>query len=231
MSARKKLLTFSLIGVLLWNGILLVLPAFALEENASGSAINERIATESAVGLATSSGEFSLFLPATDSAEPSPTTDEAIGETIIEEVTEEPEVNEESAGEQMIQLAEPLLPPKPPLKKRKLNKSVKIEKNANYNCSVEPFRVNLVNANQALVKLRFQNPEIESEIEIGSLPLGIDVVIAKNKDYLYQPQLNEQVLNLEITKQEGAQEGSFSIPILYSKNKNSTIICQINVIN
>lgn len=124
-------------------------------------------------------------------------------------------------------------PPPVSLKERKLQKHIEVDPKATHSCRVEPFAIDISNNPSALVKITLARTRGEGqpeEIEIGSLPLGIDMVFANNKDYIYQPQAYETTLDLEITNQPGSQKGNFNIAIIYTSG-NSTTMCQINVIN
>ncbi len=121
------------------------------------------------------------------------------------------------------------------LKERKLNRIISINKNADYSCEVNPFQTDISNLASVEVKMnliRGRNRAID-EIEIGNLPLGIDLKFAGNLDYIYQSDKTENDITLLITKEESAQKGSFSIPIIYTKkdSNNSSVICQINIVN
>lgn len=125
------------------------------------------------------------------------------------------------------------LPQSPALKERKLNKEVRIDKSASHQCIAKNFTINLSSGQNSaaieilLVGKRGVNGE---NLEIGSLPLGIDITFLNNSDYLYSPPNNSNVLILQIINQSGSQKGNFSVPIIYISG-NSTTICQINVIN
>jgi hypothetical protein len=70
------------------------------------------------------------------------------------------------------------------------------------------------------------------EIEIGSLPFGIDILFSQNRDYLHGVFEKDSALDLEIMNQEGSQKGNFSIPIIFTdKERNQTTVCQMNIIN
>jgi hypothetical protein len=119
-----------------------------------------------------------------------------------------------------------------PLKERKVEKIVNLDKDAYHKCNIEPFQIDISNRQTAFVHILLEKGKIQGseEIEIGSLPIGIDLLFSKNEDYLYRPQIDESSLDVEITNQPGSQKGNFSIPIIYTSG-NSTTICQINIIN
>lgn len=119
----------------------------------------------------------------------------------------------------------------PPLKERKLEKKIQIDKNAFHSCAVNNFTIDISGQKQLTVELRLEGMRSDFEhLEIGSLPLGIDITFLSNADYNWQPQKDQEATVLQIINQEGSQKGNFSIPIIYQSG-NSTTICQINVIN
>ena len=122
-----------------------------------------------------------------------------------------------------------------PLKVRSLHKNVVLDEKATHSCRAEPFRLDISGKSYLATTLILQNSgkQEPEEIEIGSLPIGIDITFSKNKDYIYRPQTGETALDLEITSEPGSQKGSFGIPIIYTKKgvSDSTTVCQINVVN
>jgi hypothetical protein len=142
------------------------------------------------------------------------------------------EVNEEGSSLSVPVIEELQVVQPEPLKERRVEKIVNLDKTATHKCNAEPFRIDISNRQMAFVHILLEKGKIQGseEIEIGSLPIGIDLLFSKNKDYLYQPQIDESSLDIEITNQPGSQKGNFSIPIIYTSG-NSTTICQINIIN
>ncbi|MBI1888549.1 MAG: hypothetical protein HYS15_01250 [Candidatus Spechtbacteria bacterium] len=97
-----------------------------------------------------------------------------------EEPSEEPSAEELQAPEQ-IQLA---LPPQPPLKKHKLEKRVILDKNPLHGCQAVHFTTDISNKNSAIVGLGLNGRRNDLEnIEIGSLPEGIDITFLNNAGY------------------------------------------------
>jgi hypothetical protein len=146
------------------------------------------------------------------------------------------EADYEKIKEEPPEIETPKVPlPSSLLKERKLEKIVNLEKGIDYNCKVIPFKIDISNLSSAEVKInltRGRNKAID-EIEIGSLPSGIDLKFKSNTDYIYQPAKEENDILLLIAKEEGAQKGSFSIPIIYTKkdSDNYSTLCQINIVN
>ena len=113
-----------------------------------------------------------------------------------------------------------------PLKIRKVERKVEIKNVDNILCSMDQFSININEGENKFINLHLSSEGIKN-LEIGSLPNGIDVVFVKNNDY--QISANDNAIQLKIYRQKGSDKGNFSIPIIFN-SKNSTIICQINII-
>jgi hypothetical protein len=113
-----------------------------------------------------------------------------------------------------------------PLKVRKFEKIINIKNIDNLSCSVDPFSINISEEETKFVNFKLKGEGIKN-LEIGSLPAGIDIVFAENNDY--QISTNNDIVQLKIYRQKGSEKGNFSLPIIFN-SKNSTIICQINII-
>ena len=155
--------------------------------------------------------------------------------TTTSSITETPQteelIEEGGAPEEIIQPQELPQLQLPPLKERKLDKEIKIAKNAKHSCSAKNFKIDLTGIDKTIVEFILEGVRSDSEnIEIGSLPLGIDITFLNNGDYTYVPGKGDNVFVLQIKNQPGSQKGNFSIPIIYTSG-DSTTICQINVIN
>lgn len=154
-------------------------------------------------------------------------------ESPITTLPEEPEESEEPVTE----ISEPMppsLPLPPPLSVRKFQKNISIDKRAAHSCEAEIFRVDISARSFASGRIILRKDAASSyEVEIGSLPEGIDILFSKNKGYFSRVGTSETALDLEITNETDSQKGNFSIPIIYTKKdtNNSSVICQINVIN
>ncbi len=169
-------------------------------------------------------------LTATTTATSTPATDSP--SPIIEQPADE-ETSEEPPAEEL-QTPEPpqsALPPQPPLKERKLEKRIIVDKNAWHGCEAVNFTVDISNKNSAIVELNLNGKRDSLEdLEIGSLPYGIDITFLTNTNYSWSPAKSDNVAVLQIVNQVGSQKGNFSIPIIYQSG-NSTAVCQINVVN
>ena len=149
-----------------------------------------------------------------------------------EEPAEEPPAEEEEL--QVPEPPQPELPPQPPLKKHKLERRISIDKNARHGCQAVNFTVDMSNKNSASVELGLhgQRGSLEN-IEIGSLPDGIDITFLNNADYFLSPSKSDNAVVVEIANQPGSQKGNFSVSIIYTQKggKDSSVICQINIVN
>jgi hypothetical protein len=139
---------------------------------------------------------------------------ENVSEEISETTTTEMTTSTEQTGVQE------------PLKIRKFEKIINIKNLDNLSCSTDQFSINIKEGETKFVNFKLRGEGIKN-LEIGSLPAGIDIVFAENNDY--QISTNNDIVQLKIYRQRGSEKGNFSLPIIFS-SKNSTIICQINVI-
>ena len=148
-----------------------------------------------------------------------------------EMVFQTPEPIQPYLNNQEEELQVELIPPTPPLKERRLERMIQIDRNARHSCIVQNFNVNVYGHERITLELGFKGARGDSEhIEIGSLPLGIDITFLNNNDHVYVPARNISSTALQITNQTGSQKGNFNILIIYTI-ENSTTICQINIIN
>jgi len=113
-----------------------------------------------------------------------------------------------------------------PLKIRKFEKMINIKNFDDLSCSADQFSINIKEEETKFVNFKLKGEGIKN-LEIGSLPAGIDIVFAENNDY--QISTNSDIVQLKIYRQRGSEKGNFSLPIIFN-SKNSTIICQINII-
>mgnify|MGYP001605653775 CR=1 FL=1 len=138
---------------------------------------------------------------------------------------------EEELPEEAPPPSEPPQPQLPPLKEYKYQKEVRIDKSARHSCVAKSFTADVSGRESIILELELRGARSDFEnIEIGSLPAGIDITFLDNANYEYQPKRSDSGAVLQITNQSGSQKGNFSIPIIYISG-NSTTICQINIIN
>jgi hypothetical protein len=151
------------------------------------------------------------------------------------QISSEDEGVEESASEEITQPQEEQpQPPQPITKERKLNKEIKIKKDAQYFCKTKSFYIDISNINnERIFEIEFEGKKPKNGVlEIGSLPLGIDITFLNKADYEWNVSQNENIAVLQIIKQVFSQKGNFNIPIIYTdKDSRESVICQINIIN
>jgi len=159
--------------------------------------------------------------------------------TIPTDTTEEagndgggPTENEEV--ENIVEILQPFVWSPPPLSTRRFERKITLDKTATHSCEVALFKIdvsgkNLIQTHIALKK----NANIAYKLEVGGLPDGIIIKFLKNSLYSYTPNSDELKIDLDIINENGSQKGNFSVPIIYTQKggKNSSVICQINIIN
>jgi hypothetical protein len=141
---------------------------------------------------------------------------------------------EEGLPEEIVYLPpERILSPMAPLIERMLDRDFEIAEGAEHYCDAEIFKIDISGRASVPVRILLGGERIKSgEIEIGSLPLGIDILFSQNRDHLRGVSERDSALDLEIINQEGSQKGNFSIPIIFTdKERNQTTVCQMNIIN
>jgi cytoskeletal protein RodZ len=187
------------------------------------------------LSIATSTNDFSsatstneLLPPVSESEKIATTTDEVSRTSSVHETEENPA--EEST--QPIVIID--TSPSSRLSVREFQKLVITNSRTFHRCEAETFRIDVTGKASATARVLLErDADTPYEVEIGSLPQGIDVVFAKNGAYQYMQGANDRSLELVITNQPGSQKGNFSIPIIYTKKdtKDSSVICQINIVN
>jgi hypothetical protein len=168
------------------------------------------------------------FLSPVSEPEAATTTREDLGESATSDTADYP-IEEPSQPIVIIDT-----PPQPQLSMREFKKRVVQDSHAFHSCEAETFRIDITHKTSATARIMLQrDSDVPYEVEIGSLPLGIDVVFSKNGAYQYMQGANDRFLELAITNQLGSQKGDFSIPVIYTKKdtKDSSVICQINIVN
>lgn len=186
--------------------------------------------------VTTSTFESATSTPVIEN-QPPPVEEQSEEQPAEEQPVEEGAVEtEEDASEEETSILLPVAPslpalPKPPLKFRQLQKMVQLDKNARHSCEARSFAIDLSGRSQVILELELKGERGDAEnIEIGSLPLGIDITFLNNASYSYQPQKNDNTAVVQIINRPDSQKGNFSVPVIYASG-NSTTICQINIIN
>lgn len=125
----------------------------------------------------------------------------------------------------------------PNLTKRKISKKINIDKQAGHSCKPSVFANQIKNGTLqiSLLLTKEEGSTYESEnLEVGSLPDGINVKIRNSESYTKNISAEENSIPLIITKEQGAQKGSFNIPLVYTVKENgvsSVAVCQFNLVN
>jgi len=160
-------------------------------------------------------------------------TEETTVETLVpEQVPEEPAiiVPEKIIKEAFFEKTEPKK-----LIEHVLTKKIILDKHATHSCESSLFSIDLEEgATQINLLIHRDERSGFGTLDIGNLPKGIDIKIYATGEYSKQVQENEASIKLSITKQSGAQKGSFNVPIIYTMKDSlgtSSSICQINIIN
>ncbi len=113
--------------------------------------------------------------------------------------------------------------------------NIVIDPAAKHSCKVDVFRTDISETAASTLLVKFYGTSMLAayDAEIGSLPNGIDVRFAKNNDYIYDFRGKETTLELSVNNQDGSLTGDFTIPIIYTYKgkKESTVICQLNIVN
>lgn len=170
------------------------------------------------------------------------TTGKVFGESMLnqteemtEESIEEDEVDEEEDLEEPTQpIIEIYTPPKPTLSRREFKRRVIPDARAFHFCEAETFNIDVTGKSSAKARIALhRDRDAPYEIEIGGLPQGIDITFAKNGAYRHAQRADDRTLDLAVTNQSGSQKGNFSVPIIYTQkgSKDSSVVCQINIIN
>jgi hypothetical protein len=161
-----------------------------------------------------------------------------IGEVVVQEesIQDAGDMEEEEPVETLSQPIVQDTPSRPPLSTRKFEKKIAVDRKAAHTCEAETFRIDVSGKESArarVIFLRYAN--VPYEIEIGSLPEGIDMTFEKNRDYKYAQGSGEKdiFITFVVHNQAGSQKGDFSIPLIYTQkgSKDSSVICQINIVN
>ncbi|MFT6829208.1 MAG: hypothetical protein ACJAV6_000021 [Candidatus Paceibacteria bacterium] len=153
----------------------------------------------------------------------------------------------------------PTLPPEA-LSTRTYSKEIVIQNSTAHSCKAEVFHIDISGKRKANTRIILKESNMQTDfkdasiitdtfeefttldqekilssykVEIGSLPLGIDIVFADNDGYVYLPKRKETLLDLNITIQKNAPKGNFTVPIIYTYRDETytSVICQINITN
>ncbi len=124
--------------------------------------------------------------------------------------------------------------PSSKLSVREFKKHIVSDNQAFHSCEAEVFRIDVSNKILAKARIMLQrDSDAPYDVEVGGLPLGIDITFSKNGLYQYVQGPDDRFLELVITNQSGSPKGNFSVPIIYTQKsaRDSSVICQINIVN
>ena len=249
-SASKNLFSVSKLLVALLLVVAINIPVAALGEESTATstpesipAVNDPVIATTTLPIATTTPSTATttdeFLPpvSVPEEEAATTTGEVLGESTASETEEDVEENieEEDSTEESIQpVIDIYIPPAPRLSVREFKKRIVPDSRAFHSCEAEVFRIDISSKASAKAGIMLQrDSDAPYEVEIGGLPLGIDITFSKNNLYRYTQGAGDRSLELTITNQSGSQKGNFSVPIIYTQKgaKDSSVICQINIVN
>jgi hypothetical protein len=118
---------------------------------------------------------------------------------------------------------------------RRMIENVVVDPTAKHSCKVDVFRTDISDTSISTLLVKFYGISMLAsyDAEIGSLPNGIDVRFEKNNDYMYDFRGKETTLELIVNNQDNSLTGDFTIPIIYTHKgkKESSVICQLNIVN
>lgn len=203
--------------------------------NDAFSSFVEDVATTTE-SVASTTVDIATSTTTTTSTTTATTTDdvsEDVSEDTEEATEEEDIVIEDEAVEEMPEEIVEYIP-QPLLSSRKYNKEIVLDPNASHSCKAENFRIDMSNLSSLDTKVNISGEDSGIyEMEIGSLPSGIDVRFEDTKSYKLMPNISNSIVDIYIHTQSKAQKGDFTVPIIFTKNDNSrsSVICQINIVN
>lgn len=120
----------------------------------------------------------------------------------------------------------------PPM--RIFTKKIFVNQDAVHTCTTKVFTVDMKGRTSTQNTLILtKEADIAYEIEVGSLPTGIDVRFNDTNSYNRHIGLEDNMIDFTVTKKANAAIGSFTIPIIYTQKGvfDSSVICQINIVN
>jgi|SRR3989344_910600 len=218
------------------------MPTVTLSQEETATTMPESVPSMDDAAIATTTSPTATttneLLPPVFEPEAATSTEEVLGASIADAPEENVEEDIEEEEDFFDQTAAAILSVPTPqslaLSVREFRKRVVPDGHAFHSCEAEVFRIDISGKARAMAGIRLQRDSDASyEIEIGGLPQGIDVTFSKNGLYQYVQGANDRSLELAIINQPGSQKGNFGVPIIYTRKgvKDSSVICQINIIN
>lgn len=169
-----------------------------------------------------------------------PETPEVLGETTTPEPQEElkapaPEPTPEPKPAPIPVPVEEKVEEETPLSEltRVYDKELFVNKDAKHECHAEFFRVDMSEKSSTLNTIIFtKEANISYEMEIGSLPIGVDIRFSESNSYHKNLGSEDETIDISISKESDAPKGNFTVPIIYTQKGvfDSSVICQLNIV-
>lgn len=156
-------------------------------------------------------------------------TQPEITEDVVQTVEPEAPQQEEPAPREQQTAVKEVAPPM-----RTFTKKIFVNKDAVHTCTAEVFSVDMSGRSTAQNTLLLtKEADIAYELEVGSLPAGIDVRFTNNNSYYKNIGLEDDAVDFTISIKHDAATGSFTIPLIYTQKGvfDSSVVCQVNVVH
>jgi hypothetical protein len=209
-------------------------PDESLQSTSTASAENNAAAVSSAISAVAVPSWVEMSTTSTSTpiqTNIAPTNTSPSADVTIDDMSPDEGVSNESVTQNIV----PETPQAPPVSVRKYRKAIVPDTEAAHSCAAGVFHVDLSVEASARVRLTLSGEnDVPYEMEVGSLPAGIDVRFAHTMSYTHQAESREADIELIVERDERAQKGNFTVPIIYTSkggSKNSTTICQINIVH
>ncbi len=142
---------------------------------------------------------------------------------------------EEDVDESEIVISPIYIPPAnlPKISVRPPERKIQIDPLADHSCKMENFTANMTNQNSLEKKIILTgSASTAKDIEVLGVPSGFKIKFKKNNQTKTSIS-SEQTTNIFIEKMAMAQKGNFNVSFVFTEkgSKNSSIICQMNLIN
>lgn len=122
------------------------------------------------------------------------------------------------------------------LTRRVFTRQVVLDRAARHACTVEPFTLDISEREQTpgTITISHKGTPVRGVLEVGSFPDGVIVGVGEPDQFEYEVSAKEERIPLIISKEVGAQTGSFNISFFYTvqvNGKDSTALCQMNLLH
>lgn len=116
---------------------------------------------------------------------------------------------------------------------RKFDKEINFNPSAEHKCFSEVFNIDMSNKDNMTVAMSFEKDKVSTyDIEVGSLPGGIDVKFS-NDSYIKTLGKDETSTLFKIKNSSNSNKGNYNISFIFTKKGavESSSVCQINIVN